>query len=193
MVEEKGIPSRFTRFCCSELKEYKILDRAVQGIRRSESTKRSKRYKEPEICRVYSKNSKAKIYLPILDWTDADVARFIDERNIKCHPLYYDDKGKFRVERRLGCIGCPLQSDNGKRDFLKYPKMFKQLIKSAEKWLNTHPNVATHQKFNNAYNLVFYHLFCDNYEDYKIKVGDSLFNNDLDTKKFLEDYFKIDL
>ena len=174
IVEEKGLPSRFVRFCCSELKEYKILNRAVQGIRRSESVKRAKRYKEPEICRVYSKNSKAKIYLPILDWTDADVVRFIDERNIKCHPLYYDKQGKFHVERRLGCIGCPLQSDNGVSDYLKYPKPLKQLIKSAQKWLDTHPNVKSHQKFGNAYDLVFHNLFCDNYEDYKLKIKDNL-------------------
>ena len=89
LVSEKGFPSRFARFCCSVLKEYKICDRAIQGIRRSESRKRTERYKEPEECRVYSKKEKAKIYLPILEWTDRDVEEFIKERGIKCHPLYY--------------------------------------------------------------------------------------------------------
>lgn len=89
LISERGFPSRFCRFCCSELKEYKICDRAIQGIRRSESLKRAEIYKEPEMCRVYSAKEKVKVYLPILEWTDDDVAEFIKERNIKCHPLYY--------------------------------------------------------------------------------------------------------
>ena len=93
LVKDYGLPSRYYRFCCSVLKEYKVLDRAIQGIRRSESTKRKDRYKEPEYCRTYSKNEKARIYLPILEWTDEDVSRFVDERGIKCHPLYYDRGG----------------------------------------------------------------------------------------------------
>ena len=89
LVSEHGYPSRFSRFCCSILKEYKVCDRAIKGIRRSESRKRAERYKEPERCRVYSAKEKVKEYLPILEWTDEDVAEFIKERNIKCHPLYY--------------------------------------------------------------------------------------------------------
>ena len=89
LVGEKGFPSRFARFCCSALKEYKICDRAIQGIRRSESRKRAENYKEPEMCRVYSAKEKVKVYLPILEWTDQDIEEFIKERNIKCHPLYY--------------------------------------------------------------------------------------------------------
>ena len=89
LVSEKGFPNRRSRFCCSELKEYKICDRAIQGIRRSESRKRAENYKEPETCRVYSAKEKVKVYLPILEWTDQDVEEFIKERNIKCHPLYY--------------------------------------------------------------------------------------------------------
>lgn len=110
VVEMSGCPTRRARLCCSHLKEYKVLDRAIQGIRRSESRARKERYKEPEICRVYDKNNKVKVYLPILDWTDADVERFVRERQIECHPLYYDENGAFRVERRLGCIGCPMDA-----------------------------------------------------------------------------------
>ena len=86
LVSKRGFPSRLSRWCCSELKEYKICDRAIQGIR---SLKRAERYKEPEVCRVYSKKEKVKVYLPILEWTNEDVAEFIKVRNIKCHPLYY--------------------------------------------------------------------------------------------------------
>ena len=89
LINEKGFPNRRSRFCCSELKEYKICDRAIQGIRRSESRKRAENYKEPETCRVYSAKEKVKVYLPILEWTNQDVEEFIKERNIKCHPIYY--------------------------------------------------------------------------------------------------------
>lgn len=89
LIAKKGFPSRLSRWCCSELKEYKVCDRAIQGIRRSESRKRAERYKEPEVCRVYSAKEKVKQYLPILEWTDEDIAEFIKGRNIKCHPIYY--------------------------------------------------------------------------------------------------------
>lgn len=193
LVSKKGIPTRRARFCCSELKEYKVLDRSIQGIRRSESNARKERYKEPEICRVYGKDKKVKVYLPLLDWTDEDVARFVVERNIKCHPLYYDEQGIFHVERRLGCIGCPMKSDNGKGDFKRYPKMLRALIKSAQKFLETHPNCSSLRKFGNAYNLVFNDLFCDSYDDYITKTSVDLWGGQLDTKKFLENYFGIDL
>ena len=194
LVKMKGAPTRYVRHCCQFLKEYKVLDRAVQGIRRSESTKRAKRYHEPEICRTYPKKEKARIYLPILEWTDEDVAEFVAERGIKCHPLYYDEQGSFHVERRLGCIGCPLRSDRGKADYLKYPKMLKQLIKSVQIYLDTHPHVKAVGKFGNAYNVVLQDLFFDSYEKYHNAVTGGLFpETAIDAKSFMEDYFKIDL
>lgn len=93
LVEKKGSPSRFVRFCCEVLKEYKVYNRAIQGIRRCESTARAKRYHEPEICRVYNPREKVRVYLPILEWTDEDVADFIAQRGIKCAPMYYDGGG----------------------------------------------------------------------------------------------------
>ena len=59
LLRKKGYPSRFVRFCCSKLKEYKICDIAIQGIRKSESIKRKEMYEEPVICRLYD-NSKKK-------------------------------------------------------------------------------------------------------------------------------------
>lgn len=88
-VEHNGFPTRRARFCCTELKEYKILDYAVQGIRRSESTARAKRYKEPVICRLYGKGEHVNVILPILEWTDEDVEQFIRARHIRCAPVYY--------------------------------------------------------------------------------------------------------
>lgn len=193
LVARKGFPSRFSRFCCQVLKEYKVLDRAIQGIRRSESIKRRDRYREPEICRVYSKDSKAKIYLPILEWTDEDVARFVAERNIECHPLYYDENGMFHVERRLGCIGCPMKSDNGRGDYLRHPTMLKARIKAHQKYLETHPNSKTMEYFGNSYNATFFQMFCNNLSEYRLKMSTDLWGGQLDAKKFLEEYFNVEL
>lgn len=60
LIEEHGMPSRVMRFCCGYLKEYKVLDKAIIGVRRAESVKRSKRYKEPTACRIF-KNRGGKI------------------------------------------------------------------------------------------------------------------------------------
>ncbi len=54
--------------------------------------------------------------LPILDWTSQDVEEFIIERGIRLHPLYYREDGTIDCRRRLGCLGCPLQSDRGLGD-----------------------------------------------------------------------------
>lgn len=195
LIRDHGWPSRWMRFCCRELKEYKVYDRAVQGIRRSESTARSKRYHEPEVCRVYSKGNKARIYLPILEWTDEDVERFIKERNIKCHPHYYDEEGNFHVERRVGCIGCPLQSDKGKADFKQFPGLFKQMLKAYQVWLDTHPDSKSAKTFPDAYHAVYMKLFCEDMQEYySVFGGGQLFSDEVpDAKKFLEDYFGIDL
>lgn len=193
IIEQHGWPTRRARFCCSELKEYKVKDRAVQGIRRSESAKRKKRYKEPEICRVYSAKEKVRVYLPILEWTDADIERFIKERGIKCHPLYYDEDGNFHVERRLGCIGCPLQSDNGKSDFKRYPGMLKQWILRGKKYLDSHPNCGAKKKFGTAYDMAYHNLFCHSYEEYILTAGrGQLFESErVNPKEFIEAYFGI--
>ena len=193
LVEKKGTPSRFARFCCEALKEYKVYNRAIQGIRRAESTARAKRYHEPEICRVYSAKEKVRVYLPILEWTDEDVARFIEERGIKCAPLYYDESGVFHVERRLGCIGCPLAADNGLADFKQYPKLLKQIIEAKKRFYETHPNAG--KTFDrNVYNGLYFQFFCRNLDDYRAAIGGGLFPEQaINTQQFLSEYFGIEL
>lgn len=195
LVSEYGLPSRFHRYCCDVLKEYKVHDRAIQGIRRSESPNRAKRYKEPEVCRVYSKTEKVRIYLPILEWTDADVERFINERGIKCAPVYYDEDGNFDVKKRLGCLCCPLASRNKMiEQYKKYPKFLKAEIRAIGEFQRKKPNGSSARRFHNPYNHLFFHIFCDNMEQYDLRVnGGILPDSGIDTKKFLEDYFKTDL
>lgn len=192
LIAMNGYPTMFSRHCCRYLKEYKVLDNAVQGIRKSESTKRAARYKEPIVCRTYErKDVHANIYLPILEWNDKDVADFINVHGIKCHPLYYDDDGKFCVERRLGCIGCPLASGNGLEKFKEYPKMVKPWVRAGQKYLDTHPNSATRARFDNAYDYFAAHLF-DSLDYFNAVTHASLFGKE-DWRQRLEDYFGIEL
>lgn len=130
IIAEMGFPTMHRRFCCGILKEYKVYDRAIHGIRRSESVRRARRYKEPEYCRLYGKEEKVRVYLPILEWTDKDVEAFIKDRGIKCAPIYYDEEGNFHVERRLGCIGCPLASEHKRiEQFKKWPGILKMYLR----------------------------------------------------------------
>ena len=193
LVSKSGFPSRFQRFCCSVLKEYKICDRAIQGIRRSESRKRAEKYKEPEVCRVYSAKEKVKVYLPILEWTDQDVAEFIKERNIKCHPLYYSG-GQFDVTKRLGCMGCPLASRKKRIQFFKEnPKWLKAWIRAGQKFFTSerYKNGKAKYKFKNAFEVMGLHLYCDNMDEFKEKTY-TLFG-EFDWKEFLEKEFNIDM
>jgi 3'-phosphoadenosine 5'-phosphosulfate sulfotransferase (PAPS reductase)/FAD synthetase len=97
LVAKKGLPSRFRRFCCADLKEYKVYDKAVIGVRKAESRGRNDRYNEPTQCRWFgakTKTNHVEQIMPILDWTDDDVLTFIQDRNIPLAPVYYDRGGK---------------------------------------------------------------------------------------------------
>ena len=192
LIERKGFPTRRARFCCQVLKEYKIMDIAIQGIRRSESSKRAKLYKEPILCRNYSKTNHVDIILPILDWTDNDVVEFITERGIKLHPLYYTE-GEIEVKRRLGCMGCPLSKDKGLKEFKRYPNLVKAWLKAGEKWWKNHPNIKTRIKYRSIYEVFVGNLFFGSYEDSMRSIRGELFNDPIDCRKCLEGYFKINL
>ena len=197
LIRRKGLPSRKVRFCCQELKEYKILDYAVVGIRAEESAKRKERYKEPTQCRIYQNKDEVEQYLPILNWTNQDVADFIEERGIKCHPLYYDDNGRFDVTRRLGCMCCPLASKRKRIiEFQKHPVMLRQYIRNASIYFDNHyknKNRAGKTLFNSVFEFFTMQVFTDSMQEFKERFGPNLFDDGIDCKKFLEDYFKVSL
>lgn len=192
-IEKYGMPNRFYRFCCTLLKEYKIGDYSIQGIRRAESVKRAKRYQEPTVCRFYgSKRGHVEIFLPILEWTADDVAEFVNERGIRCHPLYYDEHGVFHPERRLGCLCCPLQSRKKRiEEFKKYPKMLHFYINGGGKFLDTHKDNKLHNAFNNPFEWMLRELTCDSIGEFVYKYG----NKDAraDCKAILEQMFNVKL
>lgn len=193
VLERKGLPSRYMRFCCSELKEYKIMDRCIMGIRREESHKRAENYKEPTECRLYKHSGQAvdAIY-PILNWTVLDVAEFIRERGIKCAPVYYDEKGVFHPERRLGCMCCPLASRKHRiAEFKRFPNMVKLYIRGGGKWLDSHQNAKNNPCQSDIYRLFARTLFYDTNDEFMAATY-TMFDV-LDWKAELERYFNIKL
>ena len=136
LIEDKGLPTRFRRWCCEILKETGGKGLCCSfGVRWQESTKRRNRgvyeiitkdIKEKvirnndnddtrqvfETCQKYNKYA----LNPIIDWSDSDVWEFIRLYKLEYNPLY--DQGYTRV----GCVGCPLSSHMAS-EFNKYPKI----------------------------------------------------------------------
>lgn len=190
MIEKHGFPSRFARFCCTTLKEYKIKDTAILGIRREESRRRAARYKEPTQCRVYSAQERVEQVFPILEWTQRDVEEFIKERGTRLHPLYYREDGTLDCSRRLGCLGCPLQSDRGLGDFKANPKLMRQWIRRGKIWWDTKPHSKAHSRFSDIYECFVARTFHDTMADMTLN-REALFQTDWKTE--LEKYFNIEL
>lgn len=195
IIEKRGIPGRLRRFCCEILKEYKISDYAVVGVRRDESAARSERYHEPEQCRVYNNRDRARLYYPLLDFTSDDVAEFIAERGVKCHPLYYDENGNFHSERRLGCMGCPLVTPKRRiEEFKEHAGMVKLYVHAAQRFFDAHPQSKMRAYIDNAAEWFVMSVYCASYADFKQRFkSDNLFGEHIDCKQFLEQQFNIKL
>lgn len=193
IIVKNGFPTRRARFCCRMLKEYKILDRCVVGVRREESLSRAKRYREPTQCRLYgSKKKSVEQLLPILDWTIRDVAEFLADREIKCAPVYYDEQNRFHPERRLGCMACPLSS-NQLSQFEKYPNLVRAWLRAGLKWWNcANPEKGTRKKYKDIYEVFVMNVFFNSQNDFFNSVRGS-FWGDFDCKAFLEEKFCINL
>lgn len=193
IIAQTGMPNRWRRFCCKLLKEYKVLDYAVVGVRREESRARKKLYHEPEMCRVYRKGVEARQYLPILEWSSKDVAEFLTARGVQCHPLYYDEQGNFHAERRLGCMCCPLMSRKKRIDsFREHPKMIRFYLKGAQQYLDNHPNSKIGKLYNNnSFGWLTSQIFFNSAQQFRECCGPNLFDDGFDCKKFLEEYFKV--
>lgn len=193
LIEKKMYPTRFARFCCEHLKEYKILDKQIIGVRSCESVMRKKRYQEPTACRIFRNKEKVEQIYPILDWSNDDCLAFILNRGIKLHPLYYRQNGTIDMTRRLGCIGCPMASKKKRLEgFCKYPNMVKAYIHAGQKFMDTHPEGNITKMFDgNIYDKFVASIFCDNLVEYQ-ELKHTLFGV-TDCKAYIEEYFGIKL
>lgn len=194
LIEENGMPNRFQRHCCRLLKESPTLDRILTGVRRAESTVRAARYQEPTECRAYGKGKtrrSVEMFYPILDWTLDDEQAFIEYTNLQLHPFYYDERGDIRLDRRLGCMCCPLQSYEKRiESFRQYPGMVRFYVTAAAAYLASHQKEDEPQKYANAYDWFVREVFFERnkpYLDHMRIVASQPFSH----KVFLEQFFGI--
>ena len=142
-------PTRQVRYCCSVLKETGGAGRFIAtGVRWAESASRKNSRgiyekngdKEHRIilnndnddrrllfenCRLKSKRT----VNPIIDWSDTDVWQFLVDTKAPVNHLYAEGWC------RIGCIGCPMASQNGRlEEFARWPK-YKDLYLMAFKKL----------------------------------------------------------
>ena len=187
LIERKGLPSMFNRFCCAYLKEQYISDYVFMGIRADESVRRRLRYDSYEECRRYPHGLKSNTIYPILDFTTYDIREICLRHGIEQHPLYYDSNGVFHPERRLGCIGCPLQSDRGRAHYRQYPKLLRQVVRRLLRYGNSH-SLSEHD----VYLWAVYQLF---YSNHRKKLFDQTYHGLFvqNPKDFLEHYFSVSL
>lgn len=155
LVEKKGFPTMFRRFCCKQLKERYYADYVFMGIRKNESVKRSKCYSEMESIYYYSKKVFTYRFLPMLNFTEEHIEEIVRMHSLEMHPLYYDENGRFCVNRRLGCIGCPLQGDRGVSDFIEYPILLKQILRRGILFQMRMGRTVTDAALNLVYNLFY--------------------------------------
>lgn len=186
LVSKKGLPSMFRRFCCQELKERYIAPYLILGIRSDESVKRKIRYYEPTSCYRYSKGRTAERIFPILKWTNSDIVTFAEMENMTFHPTYYVN-GHFDCTRRLGCVGCPLQADRGRSDYMEYPKFLRALAYHYSKY------VANHHAYKSVYDDLLWQLFYSNHGEKRYQQTFNGIFKAPNPKRFLEDFFNIQL
>lgn len=131
---------------------------------------------------------------PILDWTDADVVAFIEQRGIKCHPFYYDEQGRFHVERRVGCMCCPLAYYKKRiKYFEQFPGMVKAYIRAGQRFRNTHPDVETITMYGDVYEWFVRDVFFETQDDWDAHKQSQMFGEKMDYKRYLETRFRIAL
>lgn len=152
MVEKKGLPTIWHRFCCSQLKEgIGAGSVCLVGVRAEESAKRAA-YSELEIRsrrkehegtrgkrtlqqveenehRCIKGKDKVMLY-PMLHWSEKDVWQYTEERHLAVNPIYKDHK-------RVGCMFCPFAKRNEVIEWCqRYPKFKERLLQSLQTYLD---------------------------------------------------------
>lgn len=156
LIETKGLPTIFHRYCCEVLKEGVGAGNVVlTGVRAEESRKRAE-YRELEIRSRRKEHSdkgrsrtieeiennehrcikgKDKImYYVLLNWTEEDIWNFIHYYELPVNPCY-------KTAGRVGCMFCPFSTrEQHKYWEEKYPKFKEHIIKSLQVYLDKRQN-----------------------------------------------------
>lgn len=154
LIKERGFPGRMRRFCCQELKEtYAIGKRNIAGMRKQESPRRT--FYEPEQCDQRKWMKGAKHILPILEWSEIQIWKYIRDNNLS-YIKYYDAPYNFR---RHGCVGCSLaQSRIMRYEYKIFPKYAIAMIKAIENHMNYKPNNYIAQNFKDQYQAFYFYI-----------------------------------
>lgn len=178
LIERRGFPSFTRRFCCENLKEYKIMNVACVGVRQEESQRRAARYKTFEQCRVYANGSKVRQFYPIYNWTLQDLKDYIESRKLRLAAPYYDESGNIDYSRRLGCMGCPLPASRSVDDFKSNPALTRAWLKAGQVWFSKRAPKAEYF-YKDAVDLFIMLVFYRSAADYK----KDFFNSDGSRKR----------
>lgn len=120
-----------------------------------------------------------------------DLQKKIDQA-IRLLRAYDNADDPVEIERRLGCIGCPLSSKNRINELKQYPIMVRALIRSCRKFMQDHPNSKIHYWFEDEYEYFARQLF-----NHNKGIGSVILNKEAlfkaDYKEILENYFNIKL
>lgn len=146
LVETKGLPMMYRRYCCERLKEHSGVGRVVlTGVRAEESRKRASyaqfdvysRRKEHIARRgTYTieeiqqnehqciKGQDRIMLRPVLNWSVGEVLDFLTKMHAPFNPCY-------ETEGRVGCMFCPFASkEQIERYEIKYPGFYRLLMRS---------------------------------------------------------------
>lgn len=158
MIEKRGLPTIFHRFCCEELKEKSGAGNVVlTGVRADESTKRSKynevaiksnrvehadRSKKHTIEEIEQnehrciKGKDAIMVYPLLNWNESEVWQYIDDNHLPHNPCY-------DIAGRVGCMFCPFANKRQIEFFeQKYPKYKDAIMKNFRIYLANNPRTT---------------------------------------------------
>lgn len=152
MFENLCPPMRHVRYCCEHLKERQVIQSGnaimSMGVRKYESVKRMKKRNELEIVMGKSqrniimpfdnnenRNTFESCYRdnqhrlnPIAYWRDEDIWSYSTDVGLEQCCLYCEGFD------RLGCIGCPMARERGrKRDFARWPKFKANYIRTFDR------------------------------------------------------------
>lgn len=179
LIEKKGLPTRAHRWCCERFKEVDGAGFVVlTGIRAEESRKRAKYTEvmkrgkakkdsenldlaemEANEFRCVGGKDKIMVY-PILEWSEAEVWRFLREQNLPINPCYEKDK-------RVGCSLCPFASRKQNESFLAaHPRFKKVLLAAIGKYLQKSEGSS---KLDSAEEVLDWWLSGDSINDYMSK------------------------
>jgi phosphoadenosine phosphosulfate reductase len=159
-IVTKGLPLRSQRWCCERLKEFGGDDRyCITGVRWDESSRRANSRDVHEITGetkrdhiIFNDDNDMKRKLteiclqrrrfvlnPIVDWSDADVWGFLNERGVPINPLYVQGWS------RVGCIGCPM-SGKGRKELDQFPKYKAAYFRAAKRHIEHRREVGLPEK-----------------------------------------------